>query len=415
MSAPSTLAAERVKTARPLPLTLFCLGHFFIDLYSSALGTMQPVLLERFRLSYTQAGILAGVLVFSSSVIQPVYGYLSDRWHSRLFTVLGPAMAGIFIATLGWAPGYAGLLAMVALGGAGIASFHPQAAANAVAHVRQNRARAMAVFVSSGSLGMAAGPLFFGALTKGGTLGRTPWGMLPGLLMTVLLVAWMPPIARGPLSDGRGLAGESACRTTTLAAVWRPMTILYFLVVIRSVVQVTFTHMLPLYLHTQRNYSLGAASLCLSLYLLGGALGGMAGGTLADRYGGRRVIVISMIGSVPLLALFVFGRGAVSLAGLFLGGLVLLFTIPVNVVMAQDLAPAQAGTVSALMMGFGWGMAGLIFIPLTGWVSDVFSMQWAFTGLIAFPIIGFLLALKLPRIEMRRQECRRAGRSVCAT
>ena len=413
MTAPSTLAAERVENARPywLPLTLFCLGHFFIDLYSSALGTMQPVLLDRFRLSYTQAGILAGVLVFSSSVIQPVYGYLSDRWHSRLFTVLGPAMAGIFIATLGWASGYAGLLAMVALGGAGIAAFHPQAAANAVAHVRQNRGRAMAVFVSSGSLGMAAGPLFFGALTKGGTLGRTPWGMLPGLLMTALLVAWMPPIARRPLPDGRALAGQGACPTTALAAVWRPMTILYFLVVIRSVVQVTFTHMLPLYLRTERNYSLGAASLCLSLYLLGGALGGMAGGTLADRYGGRRVIVISMIGSVPLLALFVFGRGAVSLAGLFLGGLVLLFTIPVNVVMAQDLAPAQAGTVSALMMGFGWGMAGLIFIPLTGWVSDVFSMQWAFAGLIAFPLIGFLLALKLPRIEIRRP----AGGSACAT
>jgi MFS family permease len=83
--------------------------------------------------------------------------------------------------------------------------------------------------------------------------------------------------------------------------------------------------------------------------------------------------------------------------GLFLGGLVLLFTIPVNVVMAQELAPTQGGTVSALMMGFGWGMAGLIFIPLTGWVSDHVSMQAAFTGLIMFPLAGFFLALKLPK------------------
>jgi len=130
---------------------------------------------------------------------------------------------------------------------------------------------------------------------------------------------------------------------------------------------------------------------------LGGTAGGMAGGALADRFGGRRVILISMIGSVPFLMLFVFGRGVLSTAGLFLGGLVLLFTIPVNVVMAQELAPAQAGTVSALMMGFGWGTAGLIFIPLTGWVSDVFSLQAAFAGLIAFPLIGFLLALRLPK------------------
>jgi FSR family fosmidomycin resistance protein-like MFS transporter len=82
---------------------------------------------------------------------------------------------------------------------------------------------------------------------------------------------------------------------------------------------------------------------------------------------------------------------------LFLGGLFLLFTIPVNVVMAQELVPSQAGTVSALMMGFAWGAAGLVFIPLTGWISDLLSMQHAFAGLIAFPLIGFLLALKLPK------------------
>ena len=169
-----------------------------------------------------------------------------------------------------------------------------------------------------------------------------------------------------------------------MRGVWKPLTILYFLVFIRSVVQVTFTQFLPLYLHTQRGYSLEAASWTLALYLTGGAIGGLAGGRLADRFGGRLVILWSMIGSFPLLALF-------------LGGLTLLFTIPVNVVMAQELAPSQAGTVSALMMGFGWGAAGLVFIPLTGFVSDALSMQHAFAGLIAFPLIGFLLALRLPK------------------
>ncbi len=77
--------------------------------------------------------------------------------------------------------------------------------------------------------------------------------------------------------------------------------------------------------------------------------------------------------------------------------MILLFTIPVNVVMAQELVPSQAGTVSALMMGCAWGMAGLVFIPLTGWVSDHFSMQAAFAGLIAFPLAGYVLALKLPK------------------
>jgi FSR family fosmidomycin resistance protein-like MFS transporter len=65
--------------------------------------------------------------------------------------------------------------------------------------------------------------------------------------------------------------------------------------------------------------------------------------------------------------------------------------------MGQELAPTQTGTVSALMMGFAWGTSGLLFIPLTGWISDLFSMQAAFIGLVLFPIAGFVLALKLPK------------------
>src|SRR5262249_15634841 len=102
-----------------LPLVLFCLGHFLVDLYSGALGALQPLLHNRFGLNFTQAGLLGGMLVCSSSVMQPVYGMLSDRWRSRLFTALAPAMAGIFISSLGLAPGYVGLLAMVWLGGRG--------------------------------------------------------------------------------------------------------------------------------------------------------------------------------------------------------------------------------------------------------------------------------------------------------
>src|SRR5678816_371438 len=94
-------------------LTLFCVTHFVIDLYSGALGALQPLLLDQFHMSYTQAGILAGVLSFSSSVLQPGWGYLSDRFHSRLFTALAPAVAGIFISSVGLAPSYPVLLGMV--------------------------------------------------------------------------------------------------------------------------------------------------------------------------------------------------------------------------------------------------------------------------------------------------------------
>src|SRR2546428_6674664 len=139
-------------------LTLFCLGHFFVDLYSGALGALQPLLVDQFRLSFTAAGILAGVLSFSSSVLQPAYGYLSDRFHSRLFTALAPAMAGVFISSLGWAPDFRVVHLMVFLGGSGIASFHLPAAAHATSGVTRHPGRAMASFIRSGTFGVALGP-----------------------------------------------------------------------------------------------------------------------------------------------------------------------------------------------------------------------------------------------------------------
>lgn len=373
-----------------MALVLFCLGHFFIDLYSSALGVFQPLLINKLNFSLSQAGLLGGLMSFASSVMQPVYGYLSDRFHTRLFSTLAPAVAGIFVASLGLAPSFLILMVMVVLGGSGIASFHPQASALATRGL-PNRARWMAVFISSGTLGLAFGPAFFSGLFRRVGLEGATWGAVPGVLVTVLLVSLLPSATD---EDRRT---KSKFDLNELRAVWKPLTVLYLLVFIRSVIQISFTQFIPLYLSRERGYSLTNASWALSMYLAFGAVGGFLGGQLADRFGGRRIIIFSMIGSVPFLALFFSTQGALSLAGLALGGLVLLFTIPVNVVMAQELVPSQAGTVSALMMGFSWGMAGLIFIPIIGLMADHISLHNALAAGLVLPVIGFFLAFKIPK------------------
>ena len=372
-------------------LALLSFAHFMIDLYSAALGALQPLLLAKFGFSLTQAGILGGLLLLSSSLLQPVYGYLSDRLHSRLFTVLAPAMAGIFISALGLAPSYLWCIALVILGGAGIASFHPQASARVTHGVATARGAWMAIFISAGTLGMALGPTFFSLIPARFGLENTHWAAVPGVLCTILL--WFT-LSETPVSTTRRKYDLSAFREAR-----RPLTLLFFCVFVRSVVQVTYAQLLPLYLSRERHMTVAVANYTLSLYLMFGAIGGFLGGRLADRIGGRKVIMFSFAGSVPFLLLFFFASGPASIVGLLLGGLILLFTIPVNVVMAQDLAPAQTGTVSALMMGFAWGSSGLIFVPLTGWASDHYGMHASMLALAFFPLIGFFLAKALPDIR----------------
>src|SRR6185503_18914567 len=115
------------------------------------------------------------------------------------------------------------------------------------------------------------------------------------------------------------------------APVWRPMALLYGLVVIRSVIQIVFTQFLPLYFSRVRGLPLGTASFMLTLFLFGGGVGGFLGGNLADRFGAKRVVLFSMAASSPFLALFLATQGWTSVAGLMVGGSILLFTTPVNV------------------------------------------------------------------------------------
>jgi FSR family fosmidomycin resistance protein-like MFS transporter len=372
-------------------IALYCLGHFFIDLYSSALSVYQPLLIGRLGFSLTQAGLLGGLLVFSSSVLQPLYGYMADRWPSRLYSVLAPGLSGVFIGLLGYSSGFGVAAACVLLAGTGIAAFHPHASSRVTRGMEANKGRWMSVFISAGTLGLALGPLILSALLSTAGLEGSLWAALPGLAVTGLLLKALP-------SENRSSThARPAFDWLALRAVWRPLSLLYAAVFLRSVVQITFTQFLALYLHQERGYSLAQSASVLSLYLASGAIGGFAGGHLSDRIGGRRTIMLSFLGSVPFLALFFWLTGWASVACLALGGLILLFTIPVNVVIAQELVPSQAGTVSALMMGFAWGTAGMIFIPFTGWLSDQTSLHAALRLLVLFPLAGYFLTRHLPK------------------
>src|SRR5262249_46348094 len=151
---------------------------------------------------------------------------------------------------------------------------------------QSHRGRWMAVFITSGSLGLAAGPAYFSAVLNRVGLSRASWAAIPGVLITVLLL-WLVPQPANLASQGR----KQSFDWKPLRAVWKPLTILYFLVFIRSIIQIVFTQFLPLYLHRERKFDLASASYALSLYLACGAVGGFMGGHLADRFGNRRIIL----------------------------------------------------------------------------------------------------------------------------
>ena len=363
-------------------------AHFLIDAYASMLGAFLPFLHEKLNLSLSQAGILGGALVFSSSLMQPLYGYLADRLRHKAFAALGPGVAGVFICSMGMAPSFTALLVLVILGGVGIAAFHPQGAAVTAEVGNRRRGYQMALFISSGMLGYSMGPIYITSLIALAGLEHSYWAAAPGVLMSAYLLLY------GPSPQGFGKQVRQPRLRERLKEKYRPLLIHYFLVVIRSLNQLVFVAFLPLYF-TLRGHSAMEGAQFLTLFLLAGAISGLWGGILADRWGGKLVIAISMVGYAPLSLAFLLTSGPVSILLCTLAGAFLLLPNAVNVVMAQRLIPESASTVSALMMGFAWGIGGFI-IPLVGILSDIFGLHTILLWFVLLTSPGFLPAFLLP-------------------
>src|SRR5215469_12268 len=134
-------------------MAVLCAGHFVSDSYSSIIFPLLPLLKDALHLTTAQVFWLAPLYAVSSSLMQPVYGFISDRYARRSFAVFAPTITGIFVSMIGLAPSYAMLIIILLAGGIGIGSFHPQGAAMAAAASGDRRRIGMAVFSASGTIG----------------------------------------------------------------------------------------------------------------------------------------------------------------------------------------------------------------------------------------------------------------------
>jgi FSR family fosmidomycin resistance protein-like MFS transporter len=276
------------------------------------------------------------------------------------------------------------------LGGIGVAAFHPQAAALA-REVSPRPAIAMAIFVTGGTLGFALGPLLAVSVVGMFGLERTWVAALPGLLVAGALLAWFARV-RPRVRDA-----AARPRLAELRPVLRPLTLLYFVVVCRSAVSYGFMTFLPLYLH-RLGWSVAQGGAMLTVHLVFGALGGFLGGWLADRWGGRRVVVRSFVLAAPLYVAFLFLPDWRGLVCLVAGGFFLQSSLPVNVVMGQELSPQHSSTISSLLMGAAWGVGALLIGPI-GVLADARGLHAALLTLACLLGVGLLCALALPDVR----------------
>lgn len=357
------------------------LAHACVDVYQGAVAALVPFFVAERAYSYAAASgvVLAASLL--SSVVQPLFGALTDRWAMPWLLPLSALLGGLGVALSGVMGSYALTLAVVAVSGIGVAAYHPEAARAARAASRGSHT-AMGWFSLGGNVGFALAPLLVAAVIATGGLRASPFLVVPAVAGAALCAAAVRTAA------GRGATGPRAEGAGTDD--WPSFVRLSGAIVCRSIVFVGLSAFVALYVRQRTGGGDVAGTAALCLLYAGGAVGTVAGGRLAERYG--RLAVVRHAYALSALAVagvvLVPGPAVYLFVALTSAGLYVPFSL--HVTLGQDYLPRRVGTASGVTLGLAVSVGGLA-APAVGALADATSLRTALVPLIALPVLGGLL------------------------
>jgi MFS transporter, FSR family, fosmidomycin resistance protein len=368
---------------------LLALGHFVIDVTQGSLPAVLPFLKQMHALTYAQVAMIVLAGNITSSIIQPLFGYLSDQIARRWILPVSVFVAGAGIALIGLTPGYGAVLALVVVMGLGVAAWHPEGYRTAAMVAGDRKATALSWFSLGGNVGIAVGPPLMTALLVGfgaaGTLGM----LAPPLLVGTLLLAALPMFAR-EVTTPRALRARKDGANMPGA-----MALLILVVSVRAWSTLGFTTFVPFYYVDTLKADPRIVGVLLFVFLGSGALGTVVAGPIADRVGPRPFMSWVLLAALPFGVLFLLSHGPVAFVTLGLFGGILTASFSVSVVLGQAYLPRNAGMASGLIVGFAIGLGGA-GVTVLGRVADHWGVPAALWISALMPLAAFGLTRLLP-------------------
>ncbi|MFF4733833.1 MFS transporter [Streptomyces mirabilis] len=369
-------------------IIMLSVGHACVDIYQGAVASLVPSFVAERAYSYAAvSGIVLAASVLSS-VAQPVFGLLTDRWAMPWILPVSTVLGGLGIALSGLSGSYPLTLVFVAVSGVGVAAYHPESA-RVARLVSEGSHTAMGWFSVGGNLGFAAAPLMVTAVVASGGLRLSPLLVLPALAGGLLCLPALRALRRKTALDGSGTT--AAVGTDDKASFLK----LSLAVVFRSVVFVGLSTFISLYARQRTGGGTAAGTAALFVLYIGGALGSVLGGSLANRWDRVTVARWSYLLTIPAVAgtVFVPGPAFYMFVALTSAGLYIPFSLPVT--LGQDYLPTRVGTAGGITLGLTVSIGGLVS-PLIGTVADATSLRTALTPLVLMPALSWLLFRTLP-------------------
>ena len=370
-------------------LVTLMLGHLTVDSYVGVIPVLYPLLIGRFHLTLATVGLVSLAYGGFAAISQPLFGVIADRYGTR-FTGVALAWTALTFALIGFVSSFPMLLVLACASGLGSGAFHPFGALDVRALLPAwRRSFGMSIYVTAGTVGVALGPL----------IGIGVLALVGGLHGTGLLV--IPGVAAGAYLLRRMRAGAERAEAAAKAAIASPRAVPLFalsmvigVMMSRAWTVNAFQSFTPTW-YRQLGYGPEFYGPLATTLVLASAVGTVGCGSLADRYGRRTVILVTLVLSVPAILLYTMFPGPWAFGSAILIGVLAASTAPLMLLMAQQLMASRAGLASGLVMGLGF-VTGAIGIPINGAIADSIGLQKSLMTHVILVVATIVIAWFLP-------------------
>lgn len=386
----TSFEGQEFKTAGVATISV---AHAVHDTYSAFLPPLLPLLIEKFTLTNTTAGLLT-VFYQLPSLLQPFIGWMADRVNLRWLIILAPTITGAAMSSLGIAPTYGLAAFLLLLAGISSSTLHATGPVMGSSLSGRHLGRGMSYWMVGGELGRALGPVVIVTAIAYLTVDGLPWLLLAGVLASVFLSVKLNSLSTRTLKEGSQLNWRLGLRE--LRPVILPLAMIMF---IRALAMVSLTTFLPTFL-TREGSTLWMAGFSLTILEVAGMAGAFLAGSLSDKFGRRRMLVISFVLTPILMVLFVYANALWRLPLLLLLGFFAISVVPVFMAIVMENAPQQRAFANGVYMASNFLLHSLAVI-LVGVVSDGFDLRFTFL------VTAGLLPLSLPFVRMLPRSVKR--------
>ena len=376
---------------------LFSLGHFAVDWCQGAIPALLPFFIQHYDLSYHAAGALVFANVMIASVLQPLFGYYSDRISKPWFVSLGPLFCGISVALMGYCASYGALFASAMLCGVGSALFHPEAALMVNRVAGKAKGQALGTFAVGGNVAFAVGPAAAGFCAYKLDIHYLLVFLLVNMIIAAAIQFSMPSVLREISSGKEGELTKKAALAKKND--WPAFGKLSVVILARSVAFTISNTFIPIYWIKVLHASATQGTTALSVLFTLGACVTYVGGLISDRFGYRKIIRFAFMCLIPTYFLLTHTTNLWLATALLVPAAVSVF-LPYSpmVVLGQSYLAKNAGLASGVTLGLSTTLGG-IFAPIVGWAADQWGLVFALQIFWIMGIAGLLAGLSLPEPE----------------